>query len=134
MRPHVELIQQSDLCLHKGELHRGEGRLSQRNLSYDEETGAASTRLHFETAWHRAGGYHEADTEWYILSGKVKLGDQLLGPHAYFRAPAGLRIPAISVEAGSEVLLFREYGGWGFSVSNQDRSDFIARGGEYRVE
>jgi hypothetical protein len=129
VRPHIELIQQSDLRLHKAEFHRGEGTVHQRNLSYDEESGAASTRLQFETAWHRPGGYHEADTEWYILRGAVKLGDQMLGPHGYFRAPAGLRMPAISARAGTEVLLFREYGDWGFSVSDQNRSDFISRGG-----
>ena len=129
VRPHVELIQQSDLRLHKAEFHGGEGTVYQRNLSYDEESGAASTRLNFETAWHRPGGFHEADTEWYVLRGAVKLGDQMLGPHGYFRAPAGLHVPEISVRAGSEVLLFREYGDWGFSKSDQDRSDFIARGG-----
>lgn len=49
MRPHVELIQQVDLCYHTPELPRGEGRVRQRNLSYDEENGAASTRLEFES-------------------------------------------------------------------------------------
>ena len=41
MRPHVELIQQSDLCWHPAELHGGTGRVMQRNLSYDEEDGSA---------------------------------------------------------------------------------------------
>ena len=31
MRPHVELIQQSDLCWHPAELHGGTGRVMQRN-------------------------------------------------------------------------------------------------------
>ena len=60
MRAHVELIQQSDLCWHPAELHGGTGRVMQRNLSYDEEDGSASTKLFFETAWDRPGGYHEA--------------------------------------------------------------------------
>lgn len=129
MRPHVELIQQTDLCWHKAELVRGEGKVRQRNLCYDEENGAASTKLHFASDWHRPGGFHEADTEWYVLSGAVKLGDKLLGAGCYFRAPAGLRIPDISVKKGTEVLLFREYGDWGFSVSEGDRKGFIAQGG-----
>jgi hypothetical protein len=128
MRPHVELIQQADLCWHEAELPRGEGRARQRNMSYDEEDGSASTKVRFESAWHRPGGYHHADTEWYVLGGEVRLGERVLGKGNYFRAPAGLRVPEISVKAGTEVLLFREYGDWGFSVSSRHRSKFVPRG------
>jgi hypothetical protein len=129
MRPHVELIDQADLVWHKAELMKGDGKVKQRNLCYDEENGAASTKLFFKTAWHRPSGYHEADTEWYVLQGQVKLGEQLIGAGGYFRAPAGLCVPAISVAEGSEVLLFREYGDSGFSKSDRDRSSFIPQGG-----
>lgn len=129
MRPHVELIANDDLMWHEAELPRAEGKARQRHLSYDEENGAASLKVHFESAWSRPAGYHAADTEWYILSGHIKLGDQVMGPHTYFRAPAGLQVPAIEVEPGSEILLFREYGDFGFSVSDKDRSGDIAVSG-----
>jgi len=129
VRPHVELIQDKDLVWHEAELHKGSGRARQRNLSYDEENGAASTRVVFDKAWSRPGGYHHADVEWYIKEGQVRLGDRLLGRGAYFRAPAGLRIPAMQVAAGTDVLIFREYGDWGFSVSEKNRSRFVSRGG-----
>ncbi|RMF96569.1 MAG: DUF4437 domain-containing protein [Gammaproteobacteria bacterium] len=129
MRPHVELIQAEDLCWHAAELYGGEGRVRQRNLSYDEENGAASTRLHFDSAWHRPAGYHNADVEWFVMDGAVKLGDRLLGKGAYFRAPAGLWVPEISVQAGSEILLFREYGDWGFTAAKGNRDKFVPRGG-----
>lgn len=128
MRPHVELIHQSDLCWHEAELPRGEGKARQRNLSYDEENGAASTKVHFDTAWHRPAGYHHADTEWYVLKGQVKVGERLLGPGCYLRAPAGLKVPPISVRQGTQVLIFREFGDWGFSVSDKDRAAFVPRG------
>jgi hypothetical protein len=83
----------------------------------------------FSSAWDRPAGYHHADIEWYVMYGALKLGERLLGKGGYFRAPAGLRVPEISVQAGSEILIFREYGAWGFSVSAKDRSDFIPRGG-----
>jgi len=134
MRPHVELIDQDDLVWHKAELHLGEGGVMQRNLCYDEENGAASTKLFFRTAWNRPAGFHEADTEWYVLKGQVKLGEQLLGPGCYFRAPAGLWVPAISVAEGTEVLLFREYGDWGFSKSGKSRPGFVAQGGNTASE
>jgi len=129
MRPHVELIQEKDLVWHEAELHKGSRRARQRNLSYDEENGAASTRVVFDRAWNRAAGYHHADVEWYIMQGQVKLGDRLLGKGTYLRAPAGLRIPAMQVAAGTDVLIFREYGDWGFSVSDRNRSKFVPRGG-----
>lgn len=129
MRPHVELLQSADLCWHDAEFVRAEGRARQKNLSYDEENGAASTSVVFDSAWNRPAGYHHADVEWYVTSGAVKIGDKLLGPGGYFRAPKGLQVPAFSVQAGSEVLIFREYGDWGFSVSAKNKSGFVSRGG-----
>ncbi len=129
MRPHVELIQEADLVWHEAELHRGDAKARQRNLSYDEENGAASTRVVFDKPWSRAGGYHHADIEWYVMKGQIKLGGRLVGPGGYIRAPAGLRIPAMEVQAGTDVLIFREYGDWGFSVSSKDRARFVPRGG-----
>lgn len=129
MRPHVELIQEKDLVWHEAELHKGSTRARQRNLSYDEENGAASTRVVFDKAWSRPAGYHHADVEWYVMAGQVKLGDRLLLKGAYLRAPAGLCIPAMQVAAGTDVLIFREYGDWGFSISNKNRSKFVSRGG-----
>ena len=108
MRPHVELIQEADLCWHQAELPRGEGKVRQRNLSYDEEDGSASTRVVFESAWHRPAGYNHADVEWYVMHGNIKLGEQTLGRGSYFRAPAGLSMPAVSVEEGTDILIFRD--------------------------
>ena len=79
MRPHVELIQEADLCWHAGELPRGEGKVRQRNLSYDEEDGSASTRVIFDSAWNRPAGYNHSDVEWYVMGGTIKVGEQLRG-------------------------------------------------------
>ncbi|MEC9374831.1 MAG: DUF4437 domain-containing protein [Pseudomonadota bacterium] len=130
MRPHVEMIQEADLCWHEAELPRGQGKgVKQKNLSYDEEDGSASLRVLFDKAWSRPAGYHNADTEWYIVGGRIRIGDRYLGKGAYWRAPAGLKVPKIEVDAGTEVLLFREYGDWGFSVSRKDRTKHVLRGG-----
>jgi hypothetical protein len=129
VRPHVEFIHAPDLRWHAAELPLGTGRARQQNLSYDEENGAASTRVRFEEGWHRPEGYHDADTEWFILSGNVRLGERSLGRWHYFRAPAGLRVPAVSAAAGTEILLFREYGDERFTASSSNREAFIASGG-----
>ncbi|MSO96748.1 MAG: DUF4437 domain-containing protein [Rhodospirillaceae bacterium] len=129
MRPHVELIQQTDLLWHPAELPYGDGKVRQRNLSYCEEFGAATTKLYFESPWVRPAGYHSADTEWFILKGMVRIGDQVLTDGSYWRAPAGLWVPQISVKEGAEILVFREYGDWGFTRSDKPRVGFISKGG-----
>ncbi|WP_101759326.1 DUF4437 domain-containing protein [Oceanicoccus sp. KOV_DT_Chl] len=123
MRPHVEFIDEKDLIWHLAELPHGVGEAKQRNLSYDEEDGSASLRVDFVTDWSRPAGLHAAVTEWFILKGEVKLGDTMLGEGDYWCAPKGVLTPAIEVKAGTEILLFREYGDWVFAPGNQHGSD-----------
>ena len=122
MRPHVELINQADYIWHPADFIHHEGRAFQRNLSVDEEDGSASLKVSFETEWSRPGGYHHADTEWYVLSGSVTIGDTVLGEQGYWHAPKGVAVPPIKVAAGTEILLFREYGDWGFDLSPSNRA------------
>ena len=76
MRPHVELIQEADLIWHEAELPRGQGKgAKQKNLSVDEEDGSASMRVMFDKAWSRPAGYHHADVEWYVVEGRMRIGD-----------------------------------------------------------
>ena len=73
MRPHVELIQESDYIWHPAEITLGEGKAVQRNLSVDEEDGSASTKIDFLSDFGKPAGYHHADTEWYVLEGEPAL-------------------------------------------------------------
>ena len=41
----------------------------------------------------------------------------MLGAGDYWMAPTGVWTPAITVDAGTEILFFREYGDWGFDVA-----------------
>ena len=127
MRPHVELVDEQDLLWHVAELPHGNGEARQRNLCYDEENGAASLSIEFLTDWSRAAGQHAAQTEWFILSGEVKLGDTILREGGYWCAPRGVPAPRIEVKAGTRVLLFREYADWGFTPADQDTTETDAR-------
>ena len=115
MRPHVELIEAGDLLWHAAELPHGDGDARQRNLSYDEENGAASLQVEFTTDWKRGPGYHTAQTEWFVLEGSVTIGDQRLGKGGYWCAPTGTLTPPVSADAGTIILLFREYSNWDFT-------------------
>jgi hypothetical protein len=122
MRPHVELVDERDLIWHVAEFAHATGTAEQRNLSYDEEDGSASVKVRFTSDWSRPAGVHVAETEWLVLSGSVTIGDTVLGEGGYWHAPIGVWTPALQVTAGTEVLLFREFGDWGF----EPREDSLA--------
>lgn len=125
MRPHVELIHEDDYIWHAAELPRSEGRARQRNLSLDEEDGSASTSVVFDAAFDREAGYHVADTEWYVLEGEIAIGDQVLGKGGYLHAPKGMVVPRTQAKEGTRILLYREYGDWGFEPTTR-RADWAS--------
>jgi quercetin dioxygenase-like cupin family protein len=123
MRPHVELIDEKDLLWHPAELPHGSGEARQRNLCYDEENGAASLLVQFDTDWQRGPGLHDAQTEWYVLEGSIEIGDETLGEGGYWCAPQGVKTPGIRAAAGTRILLFREYADWRFTPAAADDAD-----------
>jgi hypothetical protein len=122
MRPHVELIDERDLIWHLAEFEHATGTAEQRNLSYDEEDGSASLKVRFTSDWSRPAGVHVAETEWLVLSGQVTIGDTVLGPEGYWHAPVGVWTPELRVTAGTEILLFREFGDWHFEPAQESLS------------
>jgi quercetin dioxygenase-like cupin family protein len=123
MRPHVELIDERDLLWHVAELPHSEGEARQQNLSYDEEDGSASLRVNFATDWRRGPGLHAAQTEWFVLEGRVQFGDHTLHKGGYWCAPKGVASPEIRASAGTRILLFREFGDWGFTPGAASDAD-----------
>ncbi len=124
MRPHVELIDEKDLIWHPAEFEHAIGSAKQRNLCYDEEDGSVSAKVLFTSDWSRPAGVHNALTEWYILDGEVKIGDEVLVKDDYWCTPRGVVAPPLQVKEGTEILLFREYGDWQFEVTDTDK-DFV---------
>lgn len=120
MRPHVEIVDQQDLIWHTGEFPHSQGSARQQHLAYDEEDGSLSARVIFDTDWSRPQGRHSAETEWFVLSGQVTIGDEVLSEGGYWMAPTGVATPAVSATAGTEILLFREYGDWSFELADHD--------------
>jgi uncharacterized protein DUF4437 len=125
MRPHVELIHEADYIWHPAELPGGAGEARQQNLSLDEEDGSGSFRVDFDSDFERPGGYHVADTEWYVLEGEISVGDTRLGKGGYFHAPKGIAMPPVTALSGTRILLYREYGDWGYEVADRN-ADFAS--------
>ena len=122
MRPHVELIQEADYIWHPAEITLGEGKAVQRNLSVDEEDGSASTKIDFLSDFGKPAGYHHADTEWYVLEGEVEIGDHKMGPGGYFWAGKDIWTPHVKAKEGTKILLYREFGDWGFDAADQGQN------------
>lgn len=129
MRPHVELIDEKDLIWHPAEFFHARGAARQRHLCYDEENGAASLKVHFDSDWTRPAGLHAAQTEWFVLEGHLRLGDRALGPGGYWCAPRGTWTPALEVAAGTVLLLFREYADATFTPGMPDAPGVNAASG-----
>lgn len=116
MRPHVELIQEDDYVWHASELPTSDGRASERRLSVDEEDGSSSLRVDFHTDWGRSAGIHHANTEYYVLEGSMRYGDQEIGKGGYVYAPKGVPVDSIRFAEGTKILHYREYGDAGFDA------------------
>ena len=116
MRPHVEVIQDTDYIWHKAELYGGEGEARERRLSVDEEDGSSSLTIEFLTDWGRPGGVHHADTEWYVLNGEMNYGGKTFTAGGYVQVPKGVVADYIKFTAGTTVLHFREFGDAGYDI------------------
>ena len=124
MRPHVEFVHEDDLVPHAAEFPAAEGGAWQKHLSYDEETGAASLRVHLDPGWRRPAGAHAAITEWFVLSGTIALEGREHAAGTYWRAGIGTPVPAIASTGGAELLVYREAGDWGFTPGGGDGTDW----------
>jgi hypothetical protein len=128
VRPHVELVYQQDLIWHADPLGSAGDQAELRRLSTDEESGADTVLARFGTGWSRPAGYHQADTEWFVLSGQVTAGEAALAAGGYLRAPAGKLTPPMTAAAGTRALVFSDGGPAAFVASDGDWNDFVRRG------
>ena len=128
MRPHVELVYQQDLIWHADALGSAGDQAELRRLCRDEESDAGTVLARFSGNWSRPAGYHAADTEWFVLAGRATVGDAVLVPGSYLRAPAGKLTPPMTAAAGSQALVFSDHGPSAYVASTGDWTDFVRRG------
>lgn len=129
MKSHIELVTASDLMVHIARLPGAAGVATERRMSTDEETGGATTLLEFSAPWTQDRGYFAADTEWFVISGSLTLGDRVVPAGGYYRAPRGLVISPLAVDAGTIAISFRD-GPAGFVPSELNLAAFVPSGAQ----
>jgi hypothetical protein len=111
------VIAEADLIWHAAELPFGVGTARQRNLFVDERTGHALTIVQFFTEWTRSAGFGHRDTEWTVLEGSLRVGDDELGPLDHLSLPGGARVAPMTAEPGTRVAIWR-HSSWYFDQSD----------------
>jgi hypothetical protein len=75
-------------------------------LSVDEETGAMSLLVRYPPRCSAPGAALNADEEFIVLRGSLRVGDRAFGHLSYAHWPAGYTHPPLASESGAIVLAF----------------------------
>ncbi len=105
-RPHIEPYCELNEDFKRFDLPGFPGDSEYKVLSLDRDTGACSLKMRFHAGYRRPPGLSYSDTEYFILNGTMKIGDQIYGPGQYIFLPAGMAMGAVSVEQGCEALVY----------------------------
>lgn len=88
-------------------------------LSMDTDTGACSLTMRFNGGYTRKPGLSYSDMEIFVLSGEMKIGDEICKEGHFMFVPAGYAIGAIEVPDGAEALVFYNNGEPSFEESDE---------------
>jgi hypothetical protein len=106
VRPHVELILESDYIWHTTYATWFRGSARHKVLSADEEDGAATFLVEFENDGVAAAGTHGSRLELFVLEGRLAVGEDILSRDGYLRVHPGKWRPEVQISAGTRILLF----------------------------
>jgi len=74
-------------------------------LSLDIDTGACTLKVRFDGGYSRKPGLSYSDMEIFVLTGSIKVGDEVFTEGHFMFIPAGMAIGAIDVPQGCEALV-----------------------------
>ena len=129
-RPHIEPYVELDFPYKKFDISGFSGS-HYKVLSLDNDSGACTLKVKFDGGYKRKPGLSYSDMEMLVLTGRMKVGDQVCNEGHYMFVPAGMHVGAISVPQGCEVLLMYNDSepSWGGirpeSPAGADRCTFI---------
>jgi len=107
--------------------------LMARTLAVEGATGGLHMVLEIPAGCRAPRGYNGASLDIYVLSGSIKLGNELLTTGCYTYLPAGMAYGPLASEAGARILLFSDRP-YRFVASEDSLTDTIAERHIPRVE
>jgi len=102
---HLPGIAEADLPVRTMSIAGLEGKLAARILSKDM-TGPATRIVRFQGDWgSRTAGAFTADVSLLVVSGRVRIGEEILDQHDFAYVPQRCEVPGIRAEDGTLALL-----------------------------
>ena len=103
-RRHVEFIQSADVEQKPWVVEGLPDGAMTCILSIDPEAGAATQLVEWMQDWESNSGYFTCDMEFFVLSGKIRIGQFCLGRYAYGFIPEGVCIEPWSAQKNTTAL------------------------------
>ena len=103
-RPHIEPYVELDHPYKKFDITGFKGS-HYKVLSMDVDTGACTLKVKFDGGYKRKPGLSYSDVELFVLTGAIKVGDQVCLEGHYMFIPAGMAVGALHVPRGCEALV-----------------------------
>ena len=103
-RPHIEPYVELDFPYKKFDISGFSGS-HYKVMSLDTDSGACTLKVKFDGGYKRKPGLSYSDVEFIVLTGRMKIGDEVCTQGHYMFVPAGVALGAISVPQGCEILL-----------------------------
>ncbi len=107
-RPHIEFIQAQALPWREGLYASCRPGTQVKVLSRDDETGATSVLIRYPAGWSRADETLQADEEFYVIDGELKMNGTSYPRDTFAYHPAGYRRSGFSSGNGAVVITFFE--------------------------
>jgi hypothetical protein len=124
-RPHIEPFVDTDVPWKKMTLPGFPKGMRYKMLSIDTDNGACTMTFMFEGGYRQPPGMSYTEYELFIMTGSVKVGEQVYGPGTYLFVPAGVSIGELTSARGATGLLFWNHGepSWVESDSDHPRAE-----------
>ena len=119
-RKHIEPFVDREVPFRKMTLPGYKKGMSYKMLSIDEDTGACTMTVKYDAGYKLPPSMSYTEYEFLILSGSIKYGDEVHTAGYYFRVPAGVHLPAMSVPRGATVMLMYNFAEPSLVESDED--------------
>jgi hypothetical protein len=123
-RGHVELVHAADLESEEVPADGWPVGATVTVLSSDRETGELTGILRLPRGYRRGAGHHAAATETFVLSGTLRVGEEVRGYGFYEFAAPGVGVGPWAVAEGCE-LFFRARGRPDFAGSSGEAGELV---------